>query len=217
MKEIEQYIDHTLLKPTAVEKDILRICDEAIKENFYAVCIPGCFVKAASSYLKKSRVKVATVVGFPLGFSSIKSKVQEATLYTNDGADEIDMVINIGHVKSEHYDQIKAEVAQIKEAIGTSILKVIIETCYLTNQEKVTLCKHLVKTKADFIKTSTGYGTGGATIEDIKLIKSVIGNSKKIKASGGIKDYNTAKLYIDHGVERIGTSSALDIVKQARL
>ncbi len=212
---INDFIDHTLLKPTANLTDINQLCEEAKELQFYAVCVNGCFVKSAVSFLADCDVKVASVVGFPLGASSTKSKLEEAVNAVKDGADEIDMVVNIGAVKSGDWKLVKSEIEHIKSAIGEKVLKVIIETCYLTDDEKIEVCKLIAKTNADFVKTSTGFGTGGATLDDIKLMKSAIeGSHLKIKASGGIKDLSTAQEYISLGVERIGTSSGVLILKE---
>lgn len=209
---IEDYIDHTLLHPTATPQDIKRLCGEALQYGFYAVCVNGCHVALAYNALKDSSVKIAAVIGFPLGAMSTSSKINEAVQCVNDGADEIDMVINIGLLKSMHYEIVEAEIRDIKKAIGNHILKVIIETCYL-NQEEIRLASQLsLNAQADFVKTSTGFGTGGATIEDVKLMKATVQDRALIKASGGIKDRDTAERYIALGVSRIGTSSGINIV-----
>lgn len=204
---IADFIDHTNLKATATWADIKKLCGEAKEFGFYAVCVNGCHVPMAKQELDGSQVKLAAVIGFPLGAMSTGAKVFEAKDCVEHGADEIDMVINIGWLKSKKMDWVRDEIQAIKEAIGNKILKVIIETCYLTNDEKVTACKLAVEAGADYVKTSTGFGTGGATFEDVILMKKTVGDKAKIKASGGVKDKATALKYIELGVSRIGTSS----------
>lgn len=212
MKNLNKYIDHTQLKAFATKEDIKKLCEEAMKYNFYAVCVNGCHVQYIKEILAESEVKIASVIGFPLGAMSMNSKILEAKEAVKDGADEIDMVINIGSLKDGDFEKVEKEIAEIKKAIGDKVLKVIIETCYLTTEEKKTACKLALSAKADFVKTSTGFGTGGATIEDIQLMKSVVGEQLKIKASGGIRNAETAKKYIENGTDRIGTSSGIKIV-----
>ena len=209
---LEKYIDHTLLRPTATTADIKHLCDTAKNYGFFAVCVNGCHVALAKNEIKDSNVKLAAVVGFPLGANSTKSKIIEATDCIENGADEIDMVINIGWLKSKKYDLVKNEISDIKKAMGEKTLKVIIETCYLTDEEKKEACRLVMEAKADFVKTSTGFGTGNTTFEDVKLMKQVVGHNVKIKASGGIKDRETALRYIDLGVSRIGTSSGVKLL-----
>lgn len=209
--QIQDYIDHTLLKPTAIPSDIEKLCQEAKDYKFQAVCVNGCYTKFAKEQLKNSQVKLAVVVGFPLGAMSTESKVFEAKDSVANGADEIDMVINLGWLKSGKLELVEREISEIKKAIGNKVLKVIIETCYLTQDEKIKACELAVKAGADFVKTSTGFGEGGATLEDVKLMKKVVGNKAKIKASGGIKNRATALKYISLGVSRIGTSSGIAI------
>lgn len=204
---IADFIDHTNLKATATWADIKKLCGEAKEFGFYAVCVNGCHVPMAKQELDGSQVKLAAVIGFPLGAMSTEAKVFEAKDCVEHGADEIDMVINIGWLKSNKMDWVRDEIQAIKEAIGNKILKVIIETCYLTNDEKVTACKLAVEAGADYVKTSTGFGTGGATFEDVILMKKTVGDKAKIKASGGVKDKAKALKYIELGVSRIGTSS----------
>ncbi|WP_421803302.1 deoxyribose-phosphate aldolase [Flagellimonas sp.] len=210
---LADFIDHTNLKPTATVAEIQKLCKEAKTYGFYAVCVNGCHVSIAKETLRNTPVKVAAVVGFPLGAMSTKSKVFEAKDCIENGADEIDMVINIGWLKSEMYDAVREEINTIKQAIGDKILKVIIETCYLTDSEKEIACTLAVEAHADFVKTSTGFGTGGATVEDVKLMKRIVGENAKIKASGGVKNKEMALQYIDLGVSRIGTSSGPDLLK----
>lgn len=213
--EINSYIDHTLLKATATPEDICKLCEEAKEYKFYAVCVNSCYVYLASNELRKTKVKVAATVGFPLGASSTKAKREEAKRCIKDGADEIDMVINVGFLKHNLYKSIRAEISSVKKVIGDKVLKVILETCYLTEDEKRIACHICEKAGADFVKTSTGFGTGGATIADVKLMMEEVGEQLKIKASGGIRDAKTAKQYIDLGVSRIGTSNGIAIVTSA--
>lgn len=213
--QIERYIDHTLLKPTATPGAIRQLCAEAREFNFFAVCVNSCYVALAKDELKDSGIKIAAVVGFPLGAMSTKAKVFEAQFCVDHGADEIDMVINIGWLKFGEYQWVKDEITKLKQAIGSRKLKVIIETCYLTDEEKKIASMLVVEGNADFVKTSTGFGSGGATFEDIELIKRVIQDKIKIKASGGIKDKKTAKRYLDMGVSRLGTSSGIVIVEDS--
>lgn len=210
---LSSYIDHTLLKPTAQKDDISRLCEEAIANSFYAVCVNSCYVKFAKGQLKNSQVKLAATVGFPLGASSTQSKIAEASQAVEDGADEIDMVINLGDAKDGRWEEVEAEIAKIKSSIGKQKLKVILETCYLTEEEIRKACEAALNAKADFVKTSTGFGSRGASFEDVRIMKEVVGDKMEIKASGGIKDAETARKYIDLGVTRIGTSSGITIVK----
>jgi len=210
---LEKYIDHTNLKPTATTTDIEALCKEAIEYNFYAVCVNGCHVSSAKKVLRGTHIKIAAVVGFPLGAMSFKAKVQEAVDCIENGADEIDMVINIGWLKSKDYDAVREEIEAIKKAIGDHVLKVIIETCFLSNEEKEIACRLAVEAKADYVKTSTGFGTGGATLQDVALMKRVVGDNAKIKASGGIKTREEALKYIELGVSRIGTSSGPSLIQ----
>lgn len=210
---LNKYIDHTILKATASSADVQKLCTEAIEHEFYSVCVNGCCVADAKHLLQGTDVKVAAVVGFPLGAMTTAAKVFEAKEAVENGASEIDMVINIAKLKDGEFEFVENEIRQIKEAIGDNVLKVIIETCYLTDEEKVKACELSLVAKADFVKTSTGFGTDGATYEDVKLMKSVVGDNAKVKASGGVRDKETAQKYIDLGAERLGTSSGIDIVK----
>ena len=212
--QIERYIDHTLLKPTATPGAIRQLCAEAREFNFFAVCVNSCYVALAKDELKDSGIKIAAVVGFPLGATSTEAKVCEAQFCVDHGADEIDMVINIGWLKFGEYGLVKDEITKLKQAIGSRKLKVIIETCYLTAEEKKIASMLVVEGNADFVKTSTGFGSGGATFEDIELIKRVIKDKIQIKASGGIKDKKTAIRYLNMGVSRLGTSSGIEIAKE---
>ena len=210
---LNKYIDHTILKATASSAEVQKLCEEAIEHEFYSVCVNGCYVADAKHLLQGTDVKVAAVVGFPLGAMTTASKVFEAKEAIENGASEIDMVINVAKLKDGEFDYVENEIRLIKEAIGNNVLKVIIETCYLTDEEKVKACELSLVAKADFVKTSTGFGTGGATYEDVKLMKSVVGDNAKVKASGGVRDKETAQKYINLGAERLGTSSGIDIVK----
>ena len=210
---LNKYIDHTILKATASSSDVQKLCEEAIEHEFYSVCVNGCYVADAKQLLQGTDVKVAAVVGFPLGAMTTAAKVFEAKEAVENGASEIDMVINVAKLKDGEFEYVENEIRQIKEAIGDNVLKVIIETCYLTDEEKVKACELSLVAKADFVKTSTGFGTVGATYEDVKLMKSVVGDNAKVKASGGVRDKETAQKYINLGAERLGTSSGIDIVK----
>lgn len=210
---MNQYIDHTLLKADSTTKQVKDLCLEAVEYNFASVCIHPHFVKMVAETLKYSDVKVCTVIGFPLGANSTNTKVFEAKNAIQNGADECDMVINVSCLKDKHYDKLTEEISQIKSAIGKHILKVIIEISLLTDDEIAKISKIVSDAGADFIKTSTGFGSHGATLEAIKLMKDNISEQTRIKASGGIRDYETAKAYIDLGVARLGTSSGLEIIK----
>lgn len=210
--EINNYIDHTLLKATATEDEIKKLCEEALAYNFYAVCVNGCRVAEAKKHLLGSAVKLAAVVGFPLGAMHTKAKVFETRLALSDGADEIDMVINVAWALEGKWERVTQEIAALKEVCGEAVLKVIIETCYLTDAEIVRASQACLEAGADFVKTSTGFGTGGATFEAVKIIRKTVGNQAKIKASGGIKTQETALKYISMGVNRLGTSAGIALV-----
>ena len=211
MKEILEKVDHTLLKQTATWSEIKEIIDDGIKYNVASVCIPPCFVKQARQYNKD--ITICTVIGFPNGNMTTEIKCFETSDAVNNGADEIDMVINIGFLKDKRYGDILDEINKIKSCCNGRILKVIIETCLLTDEEKVKMCEIVEKSGADFIKTSTGFSVGGATKEDIKLFSENI-KTKKIKAAGGIKSIEDAKDFISLGAERLGTSRIIKIVKE---
>lgn len=212
MLNIAKYIDHTVLKATTTDKDVEKLCQEAMEYKFYSVCVNGCYVKKCKEILKGSSVDVAAVVGFPLGAMSMEAKVFEAKKAIEDGADEIDMVINVGKMLSGDYSYVEEEIRQIKETIGNKILKVIIETCYLNDEEKIKACELSLSANADFVKTSTGFGTAGATFEDVILMKKVVGDKAQVKASGGVKSYETASKYVEIGATRLGTSSGIEII-----
>lgn len=213
MKPLNQYIDHTLLHPAALPEDIVKLCNEARNFNFYAVCVNSSYVYLAVRELHSSPVNVAATVGFPLGASSTKAKVAEAMQAVSEGVDEIDMVINIGFLKSGLHKNVKEDIEAVKKAIGDKVLKVILETCYLTDSEKKTACRIAEKAGADYVKTSTGFGDGGATFEDVALMRSSVNKTVKIKASGGISSYEEAMKYIGLGVDRIGTSRGIQLIK----
>ena len=208
-----KYFDHTILKADATEKEIINLCEEAKKYNFASVCVNPCYVKRCVEILKESDVDVCTVVGFPLGSMITESKLFETEQALKDNADEIDMVINLGKLKDKDYDYVKNEINLLKKACGNKILKVIIETCLLTDEEKIKACELSKEAGADFVKTSTGMSKAGAKKEDIILMKNVVGNDLGVKASGGIKDLNSAKIMIDAGATRIGCSSTVNIME----
>lgn len=203
---IASYIDHTLLKPVATWEQIQALCEEAIQYQTASVCIPSCYVKPVKDKYGENLV-VCTVVGFPLGYGNTESKLEETRQAIKDGADEVDMVINICWVKNGEYDRVEEEIRALKNACGDKVLKVIIETCYLTKEEKIAMCKAVTNAEADFIKTSTGFGDAGATIEDVVLMKENIGENVKIKAAGGIRTKEAMEQYIEAGCGRIGCSS----------
>ena len=211
-KEILKHIDHTLLKAVATWEDIKVLCDEAIEYGTASVCVPACYIsRIHEAYGDK--INICTVVGFPLGYSVTEAKVLETRKAIEDGANEIDMVINISDVKNGDFEKVTKEIAALKEACGDKILKVIIETCYLTEEEKIAMCKSVTEAGADYIKTSTGFGTAGATIEDIRLFKKHIGPNVKMKAAGGVKTIADLEMFINEGCDRIGTSSAVNMLK----
>ncbi len=214
MLPIEKYIDHTLLKATATPADIEKLCEEAAYYGFYAICVNSTYLPLAREILSGTAVKKASVVGFPLGAMATAAKLAEAEYCLSHGADELDMVINVGRLKSGHLRAVRDEISRMKSLMQQEQeLKVIIETCYLTKEEIQTASKLVIEGGGDFVKTSTGFGTGGATLEDVSLIREITKNRCKIKASGGIRDRKTALLYIENGVNRIGTSSGIAIVK----
>lgn len=213
MKDILQRVDHTLLKQTATWDEIKMLCDEGMEYQVASVCIPPCYVKVAKEYVK-NQLPICTVIGFPNGNMTLESKVYETKQAIEDGADEIDMVINIGYVKDKKYQDIQREIEEVKKACGHKVLKVIIETCLLTEEEKIKMCQVVTKAKADYIKTSTGFSTGGATKADIKLMKDNIGKEIKIKAAGGISSIEDAEDFIKLGANRLGTSRMIALVKK---
>ena len=209
---ILSHVDHTMLKQGATWADIQRICDEGLSHKTASVCIPPSYVADAAAYLK-GRLAVCTVIGFPNGYQTTAVKVAETKDAIAKGADEIDMVINLGDVKDKHFDKIKGEIALLKSACGDKILKVIIETCLLTEEEKIKMCEIVTEAGADFIKTSTGFSTSGATFDDIALFKKYVGENVKIKAAGGISSFDDAKKFIELGADRLGTSRLVKIAK----
>lgn len=212
-EEILKKVDHTLLKQIATMEDIKKLCDDAIKYRTASVCIPPYYVKQAKEYVGE-KMKICTVIGFPNGYNPMAVKVLETQECIKDGADEIDMVINIGKLKEKDYDYILKEINEIKKACGGKILKVIIETCLLTEEEKIKMCEIVSESKADYIKTSTGFSTAGATLEDIQLFSRHIKNGKKIKAAGGIQNFEDAEKFIQAGAERLGTSKLVALMAQ---
>lgn len=212
MKNFSTYIDHTLLDPTATEAAITRLCEEAALYRFKSVCVHGAYVQLAKNLLRETDVLVCTVIGFPLGASTTAAKVAEADDAVNNGAGEIDMVINQGWVKDQAFHKIMQEVHFIKHAIGGAVLKVIIETANLSKEEIVEVSKAIVEGGGDFVKTSTGFASRGASLEDISIIRNTIGNNALIKASGGIRTYDDALAYIEAGADRIGTSSGVKMM-----
>ena len=206
---LAKYIDYTLLKATATPADIEKLCQEARQYGFFSVCVNSSYVPLAVQLLKGTDVKVCTVVGFPLGAMSTQGKLYETSTALAEGADEIDMVINLGLFLSGQIAKVLDEIALLKKETADKVLKVIIETCYLNDDQKRLAAQICVDAGADFVKTSTGFGTGGATLADVQLIKEVVGDRAKIKASGGIRNRETALQYIDLGVSRIGASAIL--------
>ena len=211
--EINKYIDHTNLNNTATLKDIEKLCNEAIKYKFASVCVYPYYVTLAHNLLKKSNVDVCTVIGFPSGMSTIRVKEMEALIAVEDGADEIDMVINIGALKDKKYDYVKEEIENIRDAIDGKVLKVIIETCYLTEDEIIKATEICNQTFVNFIKTSTGFSDYGARVEDVELINKYKNDVLEIKASGGIRSFETASDMINAGATRLGTSSGVKIME----
>jgi deoxyribose-phosphate aldolase len=209
-------IDHTLLKADATVDEIKKLCKEAMDNRFVSVCINPWYVPLCRELLRGSDVKVCTVIGFPLGATTTNTKVSEAKDAIENGAREVDMVINIGAVKSCDWDYVKTDIEKVAAAVaGRALLKVIIETCLLTDEEKVRVCAICKMVGVDFVKTSTGFSTGGATVEDVRLMRKVVGGEIGVKASGGVKDAATAKAMVEAGATRIGTSSGVAIVRGA--
>ena len=211
-KEILGHIDHTLLKPFAKWEDIEKLCDEAVKYQTASVCIPPAYIKRVNDKYG-AKINICTVVGFPLGYSVTSAKAAEIEQALLDGCNEIDMVVNISDVKNGDYDKVEEEIRTLKASCKGHILKVIIETCFLTEEEKIAMCKAVTNAGADYIKTSTGFGTGGATIEDIKLFKAHIGADVKMKAAGGVKTKDDLIMFLEAGCDRIGTSSAVGMLQ----
>ena len=211
--EMAAMIDHTLLKPEATDEQIIKVCREARENKFASVCINPSYVKLASEQLKGSGVKVCTVIGFPLGANDTRVKAYEAKIAIEDGANEVDMVINVGKLKAKDYEYVKNDIkAVVNEARGKALAKVIIETCLLTDEEKVKVCKLAMEAGADFVKTSTGFNKGGATVEDVKLMYETVAPKLKVKASGGIRTTEDAIKMIEAGASRIGASASISIM-----
>lgn len=210
--EILSHVDHTLLKAFATWEDIQKLCDEALEYKTASVCIPPNYIKRIHDTYG-DKINICTVVGFPLGYSTTKAKLAEVEQAVEDGVGEVDMVINITDVKNGDFDKVTEEIRSLKQAVGDRILKVIIETCYLTKEEKIAMCKAVTEAGADYIKTSTGFGTAGATMEDILLFKEYIGPHVKMKAAGGVKSVEDMEAFLEAGCDRIGTSSAISLIK----
>ncbi len=214
VKEMLSHVDHTQLKAFATWEDIEKLCDEAVKYHTASVCIPPCYVKRVHQKYRNN-LKICTVVGFPLGYSVTAAKLAETRQALDEGADEIDMVINIADVKNGDYEKVTQEIIQLKQECMNRTLKVIVETCYLTEEEKIAMCKAVTNAGADYIKTSTGFGTAGAKLEDIALFKEHIGSAVRMKAAGGIRTKEAMEQFLEAGCDRIGCSAAADIAKEA--
>ncbi|RGB67953.1 deoxyribose-phosphate aldolase [Provencibacterium massiliense] len=210
-QEIFGHIDHTLLKATATWEQIQALCDEAVQYGTASVCVPPSYLRRIKEAYG-DKINLCTVIGFPLGYNTTAVKEYEVKEAIADGADEVDMVINLGDVKNSEFERVTKEIRTLKAAAGDRILKVIIETCYLSEEEKIRLCECVTEAGADYIKTSTGFGTAGATIEDIRLFKQHIGPGVKMKAAGGVKTRGDLELFLGEGCERIGTSSAVKLL-----
>lgn len=211
-EDILAKVDHTYLKPYAVWEDIRQICEDALAYHTATVCIPPSFISRIRETYKDS-IKICTVIGFPLGYQVTEAKVAEAKKALEDGASEIDMVINIGDAKDGRFEAVTEEIRTLKQAVGDHVLKVIIETCYLTEEEKIRLCQCVTEAGADYIKTSTGFGSEGATLEDVKLMAAHIGDGVKVKAAGGIRSIEDMEAFLKAGCDRLGTSSAIKLIR----
>lgn len=212
-KEILKRVDHTQLKAYATWEDIVTLCDEAIAFGTASVCVPPAYIKRIHETYG-DKINICTVVGFPLGYSVTEAKLAETEKAIEDGANEIDMVINISDVKNGLYQKVEEEIRALKKACGDKILKVIIETCYLTQEEKIAMCRAVTAAGADYIKTSTGFGTGGATLQDVRLFQEHIGPRVKIKAAGGISTLEDLEAFVEAGCDRIGTSRAVGLLRE---
>jgi len=210
---LASYIDHTLLRPDATSKEIKILCSEAIEKRFACVCVNGCHVQLANGILREYEIPVGSVVGFPLGASVSTTKVFEMATAIDDGASEIDVVMNLGWFKNKDYRKVASELRIMRAVAGSNVLKIIIETCYLDRREKLDACKLCRDAGADFVKTSTGFGPGGASVEDVGLLKEAAGSAIKIKAAGGIKTREFAEALISAGADRLGTSSSIAILR----
>lgn len=213
--EVLRHVDHTLLKAQATWEEIDTLCKEAIDYHAASVCIPPCCIRRVKKAYGDT-LPICTVVGFPLGYGITAAKVLETEQAILDGADEIDMVVNIVDVKNGDFDAVESEIAALRQAAGNKLLKVIVETCYLTRDEKIALCKAVTNAKADYIKTSTGFGTSGAELEDILLFRQNIGADIRIKAAGGIRSLEDMEAFLHAGADRLGTSSAIKLIRQAQ-
>lgn len=218
MKPLNKYFDHTLLKAEASESDIKKLCAEAREYDFYSVCVNGCYVELAAKELAGTDVKVAAVIGFPLGAMSMESKVFETTDVCEKGAREVDMVLNVGALKEGRYEYVEDEIAACVAAADEfdADVKVILETCYLSDEQIIKACELSVSAGAEFVKTSTGFGTGGATVHHVELMRKTVGNLAQVKASGGIRDYETCMAMINAGADRIGASASIAILKSQK-
>lgn len=213
VKEMLRHVDHTQLKAYATWEDIVKLCDEAVEFGTASVCVPPAYIRRIhDAYGEK--INICTVVGFPLGYSVTGAKAEEVRQALADGCNEIDMVVNISDVKNGLYDKVEEEIRTLKELCGDHVLKVIIETCYLTEEEKIAMCRAVTDAGADYIKTSTGFGTGGATREDVELFKKHIGPGVKIKAAGGVSTLEDLEMFLELGCERVGTSRAVGLARR---
>lgn len=212
VQEMLSHVDHTQLSATAKWEDIQKLCEEAIAYKTASVCIPSCYVRRVGEKFGE-KINICTVVGFPLGYCNTAAKIAEAQKTLEDGCNEIDMVVNITDVKNGLFHKVEEEIRALKKVCGSHVLKVIIETCYLTEAEKIAMCKAVTNAGADYIKTSTGFGTGGATPEDVKLMKENIGPNVKIKAAGGVSTIDDLRMFLELGCDRIGTSRAVGLCK----
>lgn len=212
MKEMLSHVDHTQLKAFATWEDIQKLCEEAVAYHTASVCIPPAYIRRVHETYG-DKINICTVVGFPLGYSVTQAKVAEVEQALADGCNEIDMVVNISDVKNGLYEKVEEEIRTVKEACGSHILKVIVETCYLTEEEKIAMCRAVTDAGADYIKTSTGFGTGGATRQDVELFKKHIGPKVKIKAAGGVSTLEDLEMFIELGCDRVGTSRAVGLCK----
>ena len=210
-EEMLRHVDHTQLKPFATWEDIEKLCEEAIAYRTASVCVPPAYIRRIADKYGE-QINICTVVGFPLGYSVTSAKLEEVREALRDGAGEIDMVVNISDVKNHLYDKVEEEIRTLKQACGGHILKVIIETCFLTEEEKIAMCRAVTNAGADYIKTSTGFGSGGATIEDVRLFQKYIGPEGKAKAAGGVRTREDLEAFLNAGCDRIGTSSAVSIL-----
>lgn len=214
MSQIAKYIDHTILKPEASSEQVIQLCKEAVSYNFASVCVNPCWTSLVKEQLKGSGVKTCVVIGFPLGANSTDTKAFEARKAVIDGAEEVDMVINVGKLKDKDYNYVEKDIAEVCKAANGALVKVIIETCLLNYEEKVIACKLSVKAGAHYVKTSTGFSTAGATTDDIKLMRETVGSDIGVKASGGVRSFQAALDMINAGASRIGTSSGIKMVEE---